>query len=232
MKRLLLVRHAATSATRAAAFPAEEPIEAGAAAPAVVALAGFASRDGGVAPATPAEAASRDAGAVPTDAAGRVAVLASPALRCAQTAAAAGLRPAVEPRIAECDFGRWAGRSLADLHAETPQQVAAWIADPDAAPHGGESLRAFAARVAGWLDEQAGADGTTLAITHGGVVKAALVHALGAPLDAFWRLDAAPLTVTELHAHDGRWTVTRTNCPLELADRHPSVVGADAGVRA
>jgi broad specificity phosphatase PhoE len=213
VKRLLLVRHAATSATRAAAFPADEPIEEGAAAPAAVALAGFASRADGAAPA---------------GAAARVVVLASPARRCAQTAEAAGLTPVVEPRIAECDFGAWAGRSLADLHAAAPEQVATWIGDPDAAPHDGESLRAFAARVAGWLDEQAAADGTTLAITHGGVVKAALVHALGAPLDAFWRLDAAPLTVTELHAHDGRWTVTRTTCPLELADRHPSVAGATA----
>ena len=86
--------------------------------------------------------------------------------------------------------------------------------DPDAAPHGGESLRAFAERVAGWLDEQALCEGAAAAITHGGVVKAAVVHALGAPLRAFWRIDAAPLALTELHAHDGRWTVRRVNCPL------------------
>jgi broad specificity phosphatase PhoE len=53
-----------------------------------------------------------------------------------------------------------------------------------------------------------------VAITHGGVVKAAVVHALGAPIEAFWRIDASPLAVTELHAHNGRWTVTRTNAPL------------------
>lgn len=194
VKRLLLVRHAATSATRAAAFPADEPIEDGAetlAAP----LAGLV-RDGAD-------------------------VLASPARRCAQTAAAADLTPTVEPRIAECDFGAWGGRALASVHEEDPEAVGAWMADAAAAPHGGESLRAFAARVAGWLDEQAAEDGTTLAITHGGVVKAALVHALGAPLDAFWRLDVAPLTVTELHAHDGRWTVSRTNCPVGAASGRP-----------
>ena len=50
------------------------------------------------------------------------------------------------------------------------------------------------------------------AITHGEVVKAAVVHALGAPLLAFWRIDAAPLAITELHAHGGRWTVVRLNC--------------------
>jgi len=192
VKRLLLARHAATSATRTAAFPLDEPIAEGCAA----AAAGLAElvRPG-------AE------------------VLVSPALRCRQTATAAGLTARVEPRLAECDFGAWGGRTLAALHAERPAEVAAWIADPAAAPHGGESLRTFAARVADWLDEQAGEDGTTLAIAHGGVVKAALVHALGAPLDAFWRLDAAPLAVAELHAHDGRWTVTRSNCPLAAAGR-------------
>jgi broad specificity phosphatase PhoE len=204
VKRLLLVRHGATSATRAAAFPADEPIEEGAAALAA-GLAGLA-RTGGI------DAGASGAGQVVCRRADDV--LASPALRCAQTAAAAGLSPQAEPRIAECDFGAWAGRALADLHAADPEAVGAWMTDPDAAPHGGESLRAFAERVGGWLDEQAAANGKTLAITHGGVVKACVVRALGAPLDAFWRIDVAPLSVTELHAHDGRWTVTRMNGSL------------------
>ena len=86
--------------------------------------------------------------------------------------------------------------------------------DPDAAPHGGESLAAFCARIGRWLDEQAASEGRVAAVTHGEVIKAAVVHALGAPLPAFWRIDATPLAVTELHAHDGRWTIVRLNCPL------------------
>ena len=99
---------------------------------------------------------------------------------------------------------------------------------------GGETLRAFAARVAEWLDEQVGCDGPVAAITHGGVVKAALVHALGAPLEAFWRIDAAPLTVSELHAHDGRWTVTRVNCPVGAGNGNGLSAGSGttAGVAA
>jgi broad specificity phosphatase PhoE len=67
--------------------------------------------------------------------------------------------------------------------------------DPDAAPHGGESLSAFAARVAEWLDEQAR---PVVAITHAGVIRAAVVHANRAPLSAFWEIDPAPLSVTAL----------------------------------
>jgi broad specificity phosphatase PhoE len=176
---LLLVRHAPTAATRAAAFPGDEPVdERGLAAAALLSERGEA--------------------------------LCSPALRCRQTAAAMGLMSVVvEPALAECDFGAWAGRALTDIDE---QEAAAWMVDADACPHGGESLSVFASRVADWLDGQARLDGRAVAITHGGVVKAAVVHALGAPLEAFWRIDAAPLVITELHAHAGRWTVTRMNC--------------------
>lgn len=186
MKRLVLVRHAATSATRTAAFPADEALDARGLADAAT-----------LADQLPATSGD---------------VLSSPALRCRQTVAAAGLEPATShPELAECDFGAWAGQALEDVHAADPVAATAWMTDPDAAPHGGESLTRFAARVAGWLDGQAAGHGRAVAITHGGVVKAAVVHALGAPLEAFWRIDVAPLAITELHAHEGRWTVTRVN---------------------
>ncbi|TML99728.1 MAG: histidine phosphatase family protein [Actinobacteria bacterium] len=181
MRRLLLVRHAPTRATRATAFPVDEPLdEPGRAAAAALAAA------------------------LPQ----RCEVLSSPALRCRQTAQAAGLRARLDAVLAECDFGRWAGCRLADVDGDGAR---AWMLDPDAAPHGGESLSAFASRIAAWLDAQAQIEGAAAAITHSGVIKAAVVHALGAPLQAFWQIDAAPLSVTELHAHDGRWTVTRLN---------------------
>jgi broad specificity phosphatase PhoE len=187
VRRLLLVRHAPTGATRAAAFPLDEALDPRALAAATGLAAAFPKR---------------------------CEVLSSPALRCRQTAEAAGLTAITDARLGECDFGRWAGSTLADVHAADPDGAEAWMRDPDAAPHGGEPLRVFAARVAGWLDEQAERHGPVAAITHGGVVKAAVVHALGAPLEAFWRIDAAPLALTELHAHDGRWTVKRMNWPL------------------
>lgn len=177
------MRHAPTSATRANAFPVDEPLD-----------------DRG------RLAAAALAAALPK----RCEVMSSPTLRCRQTAEAAGLQASVDERLAECDFGRWAGTTLREVD---PDDGRAWMLDPDAAPHGGESLRAFAARIAAWLDGQAGTDGTAAAITHAGVIKAAVVHAMNAPLAAFWRIDAAPLSVSELHAHDGRWTISRLNHP-------------------
>jgi broad specificity phosphatase PhoE len=180
VRRLLLVRHAPTSATRGFAFPADEPL--------------------------------LDTGPIDLPVPPRAEVIRSPSLRCAQTAEAAGLAvDVVEPRIAECDFGTWSGRTLAEIE---PPQARLWMSDPDAAPHGGECLRDFAARVAAWLDEQAALDGAAVAITHGGVIKAAVIHALHAPIESFWRVDASPLAITELHAHRERWTLTRANAAL------------------
>jgi len=142
--------------------------------------------------------------------------MSSPALRARQTATAAGLQAEVEPLIGECDFGSWAGRTLAEVHEQDARGAGEWMTDPDACPHGGEPLSALLGRVAGWLEAQAARDGRAIAVTHAGVVKAALVRALDAPPAAFWRIDVTPLAVTELHAHDGRWTVTRVNADVRV----------------
>lgn len=191
MRRLLLIRHASTDALRRCAFPIDEPLD----------RSGFA-------------AACELAGRL-----GRGEELSSPARRARETAHAAGLEARVVPELAECDFGAWAGRTLAEIHAEDPAGASAWMTDPDACPHGGETLAALLARVGGWLEVQARLDGRALAVTHGGVVKAAVVQALGAPAAAFWRVDVAPLAVTELHAHGGRWTLTRANASIGPAER-------------
>lgn len=172
MTRLVLVRHAPTAATRAGAFPLDEPID-----------------DYG------RVAAASLAGALPGDAT----AFCSPARRCLQTAAALGLRPTVDARLRECDFGRWAGRTLAELDAEDPAATHAWMLDPAAAPHHGESLLAFHARVGAWLAEVAAApDAVIVAVTHGGVVRSAVTHALNAPPAAMWQTSVVPLSIIEL----------------------------------
>jgi broad specificity phosphatase PhoE len=184
--RLTLIRHAPSAATRRSAFPVDEPPDARG----LDEARGLAARLGRF------------------DAA-----WSGPALRARQTAEALGLDPTVAPELDECDFGTWRGRTLAELHAEDPAAVAAWMEDPGAAPHGGESLLALLERVGGWLSARAGDGERVVAVTHAGVIRAAVVRALDAPPLAFWRLDVAPLSRTVLHAHDGRWTVRGVNLP-------------------
>ena len=184
--RLTLIRHAPSAATRRSAFPLDEPPDARG----LDEARGLASRLGRF------------------DAA-----WSGPARRARQTAEALGLDPTVAPELDECDFGTWRGRTLAELHAEDPAAVAAWMEDPAAAPHGGESLLALLERVGGWLSARVGDGERVVAVTHAGVIRAAVVCALDAPPLAFWRLDVAPLSRTVLHAHDGRWTVRGVNLP-------------------
>ncbi|MEW2071850.1 histidine phosphatase family protein, partial [Streptomyces sp. NPDC007346] len=85
-------------------------------------------------------------------------VLSGPSERCLGTAAALGLAARPERALSGWDLGGWSGRRLDEVSAAEPAAVAAWIGDPAAAPHGGESLRALVDRVRGWLDGAGGAD--------------------------------------------------------------------------
>ncbi|MEX2980460.1 histidine phosphatase family protein [Streptomyces sp. C36] len=141
----------------------------------------------------------------------------APAPRCRRTAAALGLDDA-EPvgALRDLEVGRWRGRSLEEVMAAEPEAVAAWLADPGAAPHGGESVVALTGRVGAWLDGLAGDGGRVLAVVEPAVVRAALVHALGLPAPVFWRLDVSPLSLTELSGRAGRWNL-RCGRPLAPA---------------
>lgn len=139
--------------------------------------------------------------------------LASPTTRCRETATALGLTASEETELAGLDVGRWRGRTLEEVGMAEPEAVARWLADPSAAPHGGESVRDLRERVARWLKTYGHADGRTIAVVEPEVVRAVAVNVLNAPATAFWRLDVPPLTATELTGRSGRWNL-RLGRPL------------------
>ena len=99
--RLTLISHGMTTALRAARFPDDEPVEAGALGTARVVVL------------RPHDHAVTDGSA-----------------RCRQTADALGLHPVVDLRLADLDTGRWRGRGLdevdpADLAVWTSDAAAA-----------------------------------------------------------------------------------------------------------
>jgi broad specificity phosphatase PhoE len=183
--RITLICHAATRATRAAAFPLDEPLEKQ------------------PAPASGTVTSLRKVDRCWT----------SPALCARQTAAALELAPAVDPDLRDCDYGRWAGRRLSDVGAEQPNAIAMWLTDVNAAPHGGESIANVRQRIAAWLDRRIGENGHGVAVTHAAVIRCAILHAIGAPAQSFWHIDIGPLSMTELR-HDGsrwRWRAGRAD---------------------
>jgi broad specificity phosphatase PhoE len=179
-RRLTLICCGATRATRAAAFPSDDPLE---------------------------DRAAQQAAACAQHLRGAGRAYTAPAAAARQTAAALGLEVSLEPALRDCDYGRWAGRRLVDIAGEEPEALATWMADADAAPHGGESLSDVRRRIAGWLDELTPLRGRMIAVTHGAVMRAALLHILDAPSTSFWRIDFEPLSTLALSSDGKRWSV-------------------------
>ncbi|MER5208365.1 histidine phosphatase family protein [Streptomyces sp. NPDC002825] len=137
----------------------------------------------------------------------------SPSPRCRRTAEALGLPSEPVDALAGCAMGRWRGQTLAAVAAAEEAAVSAWLSDPAAAPHGGESLRDLRVRVGGWIDELREGSGRVTAVVEPDVIRAATVHALAAPDSMAWRLDVRPLTAVHLSGRAGRWNL-RTGEPL------------------
>jgi broad specificity phosphatase PhoE len=135
-----------------------------------------------------------------------------PELRTRQTAQALELDAEIEPMLRDCDFGAWAGQTLDEVYAREPEAVAAWLSDPTAAPHGGESIAAAIQRVRLWLADQLAPGRCTIVVTHPAVIRAAIVHALEAAPQSFWRIDIVPLSITRLSGLDGRWNLSAAGC--------------------
>lgn len=113
-------------------------------------------------------------------------VYSSPLQRTMQTAKAISSDIEVEERLIELDYGHWDLTPLSEVPAES---WAAWRADPDFRPPGGETLRELAKRVGAFLDEVSEtATGHDVAVvTHVSPIKAAVAWALGVGVEVSWR---------------------------------------------
>ncbi|TIT68750.1 MAG: histidine phosphatase family protein [Mesorhizobium sp.] len=176
--RLTMICAGATAATRNGSFPSDDPLE-----PRSLALANA------------MRGTLRRADGVWT----------APALRARQTAQALSLDASVDPALADQNYGRWAGKSFDEVEARQPDEIGAWRTDPNAAPHGGESLAEVAERAAGLMDRLIAERGHTIAVTHASVIRAAILHVLGAPLAASWKIDVEPLSITDFRSDGHRW---------------------------
>ncbi|MET8807799.1 histidine phosphatase family protein [Streptomyces sp. NPDC004546] len=142
----------------------------------------------------------------------------SPTPRSRATGDALGYAPLAQLALRDCDMGRWRGLTLGEAMAREPDAVDAWLADPRATPHGGESLLAFISRVGGWLDTRPAEDGGRIvAVAEPAVIRAALVYALKAPPSTYWNIDVRPLSTSTVTGRAGRW-----NLRLEAASAQPS----------
>ena len=120
---------------------------------------------------------------------------------------ALGLGVEVDADLREYDFGRWEGQTFDAIRTSDPEAVNRWAAcDLDFAPPGGERLGDFLARVGaviGRLTDDA--NQVVLAVTHGGVIRAALCRLLGLDIERQLAFDVRPagLVAVRLYGETG-----------------------------
>lgn len=130
----------------------------------------------------------------------------------------------VEPGIAEMEFGSWDGLSFTEVHERHPDDLAAWLGDMDYAPGGGESFRMVQQRVLAGRDRilASYAGKTVVAVSHVTPIKTLVSDALAAPLDAVYRMELSPASVTVLSYFLGGPESRTPMASLRLYNARPS----------
>jgi ribonuclease H / adenosylcobalamin/alpha-ribazole phosphatase len=106
----------------------------------------------------------------------------------------------VEPGFAEMEFGRWDGLTFAEVAEQDKAALDAWLGSMDTAPPGGESFREVEERVLAGLDRvrEAHAGRTVVVVSHVSPIKILVAKVLEAPLEAAYRMELSPASVTVL----------------------------------
>ena len=124
------------------------------------------------------------------------AIYASPLQRTRETAEILADRLALPVQyredVIEIDYGEWTGLTFDKIRQDERWQM--WASSRSiAAVPGGESWRRVQERVVGALFDlrQAHPEGSVVVVSHGDVIRAALLFALGMPLDFYSRIEIA-----------------------------------------
>lgn len=129
------------------------------------------------------------------------AVYSSPLERTRETAGPLAKRLGFEVRLAdeliELDFGEWTGKSFAELDPLPEWRRYNAYRGGTRIP-GGELMLEVQVRVAGFVQRLcAEHPGEAVAlVSHGDVIRAALLHYLGMPLDFYHRIEISPASVS------------------------------------
>jgi broad specificity phosphatase PhoE len=106
--------------------------------------------------------------------------------------------------LLELDFGEWTGATFDAIRADPRWQ--AWSTQRSlAAIPGGESMRAVQQRIVAAMIElnERHLHETVVLASHGDVIRAALLYALGMPLDFYNRIEIGQGSISTIQIHPG-----------------------------
>lgn len=140
----------------------------------------------------------------------------SPRRRASETASpiATGLNLPVniESALDEIDCGTWSGRSFEELGGEPSWQE--WNCSRSTArPPSGESMADVQQRIVTHLDRMQLADpnGHVVLVSHGEVIRVAILHYLGLSADAYNKVEIEPASVSTIVVAQGAAEVRAVN---------------------
>jgi probable phosphomutase (TIGR03848 family) len=133
------------------------------------------------------------------------AVYSSPLERARETAAplaiAAGVEVELVEAVTEIDFGDWTGRTFAELAGDLLWVRFNSVRSMARVPHGELMLEVQARTITALEDmRRAHPDGACAVVSHGDVIRSAVAHFAGIPLDLFQRLEISPASVSVVRA--------------------------------
>lgn len=143
-------------------------------------------------------------------------IVSSPLQRARRTAEAVaeatGAPLEIDNDLAEADFGAWEGLTFAEAGEKWPDELAAWMASPDAAAPGGESFAMVALRVLAALDRLLSAHRhqTTVVVSHVTPIKTLVCRALLAPPEAMFRINLDVASLSQIDCFDNGAALVRS----------------------
>jgi broad specificity phosphatase PhoE len=114
--------------------------------------------------------------------------------------------------VIELDFGEWTGLTFDQVRADRRWELWRTCRSISAVP-GGESMRQVQDRVVNALFDlrQTHPNGTVAIVSHGDVIRAALLFALGMPLDFYSRIEVGLASISTIRIDDSGIRVAALN---------------------
>lgn len=156
------------------------------------------------------------------------AVYTSPLERAQETAqpiaALHGLPLETLPALLEIEFGKWTGKHLRHLRKGRLWKTVQTSPSQFRFPEGESFLEAQERVVAGLLglSDRHGEKDLVVCAGHSDVIRLAVAHFLGIPLDHFQRIRISPASLTVLYLHKGQAFFGPINFTFDFADLDPS----------
>lgn len=141
--------------------------------------------------------------------------------------------PGVDRRLRELNFGRWEGLTQTQVRALWPDQLRAWKRDPGGFRFpAGEALHQAQERLANFLktvrSRRHCRSKAIVVVTHTGLIRLALLSALGLPVSRFREIEVAPGAVVRLDFRSaGGRAIDRSGLDLCVASARSGRPAAD-----